>query len=161
MKSKHFTTTVYIIHQEKVLLLLHPKFEKWLPPGGHIEENETPPEAAKREVLEETGFDIKLVSDEHLWMNHPNTCSIERPFHCALQNIPSFRDEEEHQHIDLAFLAHPRGVAKEKKEVIEEHLKWFSLEEIETLTEDDIFHDVKAIIKNILAPEKLKATPDR
>ena len=89
--------------------------------------------------------------------------------HAALKDLsiapfktsPLFEMKMKHQHIDLAFLAHPRGVANKKKEVVEENLKWFSLQEIEELAEDEIFHDVKAIINNILSPEKLKATPDR
>jgi 8-oxo-dGTP pyrophosphatase MutT (NUDIX family) len=50
--ERHFTTSVYILHEGKVLLLFHPKLQKWLPPGGHIEKDESPPEAAKREVME-------------------------------------------------------------------------------------------------------------
>ena len=52
--ERHFTTTVYLLHEEKVLLLFHPKPKKWLPPGGHIEMDESPPIAARRKVMEET-----------------------------------------------------------------------------------------------------------
>ena len=52
--ERHFTTTVYLLHKEKVLLLFHPKLKKWLPPGGHIEMDESPPIAARRKVMEET-----------------------------------------------------------------------------------------------------------
>ena len=56
---RQFTATVYILFLEKVLLHRHAKLGKWLPPGGHIEQDETPPEAARREVKEETGLDIE------------------------------------------------------------------------------------------------------
>jgi 8-oxo-dGTP pyrophosphatase MutT (NUDIX family) len=39
-------------------MLKHKKLGKWLPPGGHIEPNELPDDAACREVLEETGLKV-------------------------------------------------------------------------------------------------------
>lgn len=49
----------------KWLLVKHKDRNTWEIPGGHIEENETADEAAKRELYEETGaeeFNIKRVS---------------------------------------------------------------------------------------------------
>ena len=52
------------------LLIKHHLFDKWVQPGGHIEDDETPEETALREVKEETGLDITFVTgfrvkDEH------------------------------------------------------------------------------------------------
>ena len=60
--EKHFTSTAFVLHpiEDKVLLHWHSKVKAWLPPGGHIENNETPVEAVKRETFEETGIHIKL-----------------------------------------------------------------------------------------------------
>ena len=55
-----FTVGVYIVHDSKVLLVHHKKFDKWLSVGGHIELHEDPEEALFREVKEETGLEIKL-----------------------------------------------------------------------------------------------------
>ena len=41
---------------EGVLLHFHKKLHLWLQPGGHIEANEAPWDAALREVWEETGL---------------------------------------------------------------------------------------------------------
>ena len=55
-----FVVNVYIVYQNKVLLRLHEKHHLWLSVGGHIELDETPEEAATREVKEEVGLDVKL-----------------------------------------------------------------------------------------------------
>ena len=59
--EKHFTSTAFVLHptEDKVLLHWHSKVKAWLPPGGHIENNETPVEAVKRETFEERGIHIK------------------------------------------------------------------------------------------------------
>lgn len=54
---------VIIFDEEKRLLMVkqfHEGREFWLLPGGGIEENENSLEAAKREILEETGLEIKV-----------------------------------------------------------------------------------------------------
>ena len=37
-----FTIAVYIVHDDKVLLIHHKQLLKWLPIGGHIELHEDP-----------------------------------------------------------------------------------------------------------------------
>ena len=46
---KHFTSTVFIVHNQKIALHWHKKVSEWLPAGGHIDKNETPVEAGIRE----------------------------------------------------------------------------------------------------------------
>ena len=49
-----------VIHNDKGALLLQEKYgEKWSLPAGAIEPGETPEEAVRREVLEETGLAIE------------------------------------------------------------------------------------------------------
>ncbi|NTV41570.1 MAG: NUDIX domain-containing protein [Candidatus Moranbacteria bacterium] len=50
------------IKKQKVLLLDHKKALKKLPSGGHIDVDELPLEAAKRELMEELGVEPKLIS---------------------------------------------------------------------------------------------------
>lgn len=51
-----FSIAVYPRHEGKVLLIHHRRLAKWLPPGGELEPDETPLEAAARELFEETGL---------------------------------------------------------------------------------------------------------
>ena len=55
--NRHFCASVFVVDPKtkKMLLVFHKKFHKWVQPGGHIEDNEVPEEAAIREVYEETG----------------------------------------------------------------------------------------------------------
>jgi 8-oxo-dGTP pyrophosphatase MutT (NUDIX family) len=143
--EKHFTATAYIVDQGKVLLLMHPKLKKWLPPGGHIEANETPPECAKREAYEETGLEIDFILQENLWLEFWNASSIHRPYLCLLENIPAHGDKPPHQHIDMIFLARPVGGTAHPG------TRWFTLEEVERMVDDgEIFGETKKTIRHIL-----------
>lgn len=62
--NKRIRTSVVCVHEEKVLLveMTDPKSGKiyLFPPGGKIEKDESKEEAAQRETLEETGYDVKI-----------------------------------------------------------------------------------------------------
>jgi 8-oxo-dGTP pyrophosphatase MutT (NUDIX family) len=62
---KHPTASTFVFSRPardwQLCLVLHPVFGRLMIPGGHVEPNETPPEAALREVAEETGLAVSLV----------------------------------------------------------------------------------------------------
>jgi 8-oxo-dGTP pyrophosphatase MutT (NUDIX family) len=51
-----FSVAVYARRGERVLMIEHRRLRTWLPIGGELEPGETPLEAARRELREETGL---------------------------------------------------------------------------------------------------------
>ncbi len=154
--EKHFTATAYIISGDQILLLFHPKLNKWLPPGGHLEENETPSEGARREVLEETGLEVEWILQENLWIDRWNAKSIERPYLCLLENIPAHGSKPEHQHIDFIYLSKPTGGTLIRDPLI----RWFSLEEVLALKPDEeIFIETQETISHLYTSLSLQISP--
>jgi len=56
LPRRAFSIAVYPRYQDRVLLIFHKRLQKWLPPGGELLPQETPLEAAVRELGEETGL---------------------------------------------------------------------------------------------------------
>lgn len=72
---KHYTYVVILsCYDNKILLSRHRDRDTWETQGGHIEPGETPLEAAKRELYEESGavvYDIKPLCD--YWAGEEDT----------------------------------------------------------------------------------------
>jgi len=139
-KEAHFAATAYVVESGKTLLLKHKKFHTWMPPGGHVEKNETPDEAARREAKEELGIEIEFLRCESICMHGTNLKSDSRvkvlpaPWQVLLEKI-----EKNHYHIDFLFIAKPKG--KERHDCEKHEKKWFGIEELEK--EECIFQNVK------------------
>jgi 8-oxo-dGTP pyrophosphatase MutT (NUDIX family) len=145
--ERHFTATAYILHQNRTLLHFHAKLKKWLPPGGHLEPNETPPEAAKREAKEETGLDIQLIDENPFQFKAAHASSFERPFLCLLEKIPAHLNTPAHEHIDLIYLATP--LEETQIAQIPPEFQWFSSSDLPKIKEE-LFSDTFAVLTKIL-----------
>jgi 8-oxo-dGTP pyrophosphatase MutT (NUDIX family) len=116
-----------------VLLLLHAKLAMWLPPGGHVDPNELPDDAAVREVLEETGVRAELVGERAPRVGDP--IPLVRPEGVQLERIAPG-----HEHIDLVYFARPSGgqiVASPECE----RAGWYHLDELAALGVNDEIRD--------------------
>ena len=61
MNEIKYTASAFVLNREnKILLIWHKKFNKYVQPGGHINEHELPHEAAIREVFEETSIKVDI-----------------------------------------------------------------------------------------------------
>ncbi len=149
--KRQFTATVYILENERTLLIFHRKLQKWLPPGGHIDPNETPPEAALREALEETGLHVELIKEENVWIEEKNAVSMERPYLCLLEEIPEHKGEPAHQHMDMIYLSRPVKGELVKNDRETDGLRWFTWEEIAKLKPDEeIYKETQDVLKTLI-----------
>ena len=117
--GRHFTVAVFVGRDGKVLLHWHRKLGMWLPPGGHIEPDELPDEAAAREVLEETGVEVELAGERREDVEDP--VQLHRPAGVQLENIGPG-----HQHIDLIYFARPKGPSSIRDEFSADRVGWYA-----------------------------------
>ncbi len=119
-----FVVTFFIVFQGKVLLVNHPRYGVWIAPGGHIELDEDPEQALYREIEEETGLKVQILSDKP----ELNTSSIK-----AILK-PNYVDVHEanppHKHIALIYFG--RSQSPDYR-LSDEHtdMKWFTPEELD------------------------------
>lgn len=122
-----FTVGVLIVHNNKVLLRKHDKYDLWLGIGGHIELNEDPIQAVIREAKEETGLDIELVGN----LPPINGSNNQREL-LAPQFMDRHRISSDHEHVSLTYFA--RAVTDQVVPTgtdISNEWRWVSAEELE------------------------------
>lgn len=142
--KRHFCASAFIIDPDtkKILLVKHKKNRRWTQPGGHIEGNETPEEAALREVYEETGIRVHLLGERF-----PREDDFIRPLGIQ-KNRRTTDDGETHMHIDIIYAAIPnedKPLVLNKEE--SDDINWFTREELDHI---DCFPDIKITMDYIL-----------
>lgn len=155
MIQRQFTATVFVFDAlERVLLLHHRRLNVWMPPGGHVEENETPSQAAIRECKEETGVDVELLYAPlpNVFALHPEEgCMLPQPCMMLLEYIPACpeRNEPAHEHIDHIFVGKPRDEGTDLTlAAAEAHdVRWWTEEELRSLPMQSIYGNVLAGIE--------------
>ena len=138
--NRQFCASVFVINpkDKKLLLVKHSIFNKWLQPGGHMEESENPEESALREVYEETGIKIKLLGERF-----PREDDLIRPL-----GIQCNRKENGLKIFDIIYVGVP--INGDADLVISDESKgigWFSRKELDNM---DVFPDIKITMDYIL-----------
>lgn len=88
LSNVHYHSSRAIIQdKEKVLLLYSRAGNFYMLPGGRIEENESPEACVVRELLEETGYHIKVVKESVMIQEHYSSSNWNTHFFlCQLSN---------------------------------------------------------------------------
>ncbi len=133
---KHFVATALMVRDDHILLIHHKKIGLWLPPGGHIETWEDPIAALRREVREETGLEIEILSDSVDPRASDEVVHVlPLPHHIQIERMA----DGPHDHIDLVYLCRVRpGEAQRNEESL--GLRWFSRKD---LASTDIVENVR------------------
>jgi 8-oxo-dGTP pyrophosphatase MutT (NUDIX family) len=104
--QRHFTVSGFVSHGGRTALHWH-RLGLWLPPGGHIEPNEDPIEAVRREVLEETGIEVEVLPTAAPFA-HIEPPQLPPPVTIGVYDIERDRHTPEaHQHIDFVYFTRP------------------------------------------------------
>ena len=141
-----FTISAFIVNNDKILLIHHKKLNKWLPIGGHIEINENPDEAFIREVREETGLKVKILSNKSK-LKFDGVKFLYTPEFIDVHDISN-----KHQHVGLIYfaIADSQNVILAEKE--HNATRWFSLEELKdsqyNILKNVIFYSEQALLKS-------------
>jgi 8-oxo-dGTP pyrophosphatase MutT (NUDIX family) len=141
--TRHYTATTYVVYDGRVALHEHDGLGKWLPPGGHVDRDELPHEAALREVREETGLDVDLVADRGEF-GSPTVDPLPEPQHLLLADVNVFDEVVGHQHVDMVYYARAdtAEISPADGEQPADDWAWFSPADLEA---DRIDSDVRDI----------------
>ena len=128
--EKQFTGTTFIVNEKrnKTVLVYHKKYQNWIQPGGRAKPGEKPSDAAVRKAFEETGLNVKLVSDNP-------------------EYIEEYRNFTGH-FIDYQYVAIP---IDEDQPLVKDDssyaVEWFTFDELNTIP---LFPDIKTKLRKIM-----------
>ena len=120
-----FTAGVFVVYNNKVLIRKHDKYGIWVTVGGHVELDETPDVAAVREVKEEVGLDVVLVSPRQSPSFDEMYAEVTPPWYMNMHSI-----NDTHKHIDFVYFAVSNSDAVVPENATDEW-KWFTAEELD------------------------------
>ena len=137
--NREFCASAFVVNpnNKKILLCHHKKFNRWVQPGGHIEDNETPEETALRETYEETGVRIKLIGERF-----PREDDFLRPL-----GIQKNRGKDGSLHVDITYVGIPLSQDNIIGDDEIDRFAWFNMEELNDL---EVFQDIKITYQYIL-----------
>lgn len=103
--TRHFTATVYVVNDGATALHEHGRLGITIPPGGHVDRDELPHEAGKREVAEELGQEPTLLGTAPE-VPAPDGFALPTPRYQLCYDINIHDDGSiGHQHIDHVYFA--------------------------------------------------------
>lgn len=156
------TAAGILVHRGKVLLVKHKKLGVWLSPGGHIEPNEHPHQAAEREFWEETGVKVTALADltapklplddQSTYVPNPILTNIHWiNYQAYLDRLaakkPISQADACEIHSSMLFLVKPTGSLEYRQNIEEtDGIAWFSPEEVDDL---ETFENIKQELRYV------------
>lgn len=119
-----FAVAVYIVQDEKVLLVDHKQLAKWMPIGGHIELDEDPEEALFREVQEECGLEIEVAGTKP-GIQENGTKALIPPIYLDIHD-----NKLPHRHVGLVYFAKAKSSDVSLADKEHNEIRWFTKEEL-------------------------------
>jgi 8-oxo-dGTP pyrophosphatase MutT (NUDIX family) len=149
---KHSTASVFLMgwveREWRLGLVWHPRFARWMLPGGHVEADENPAQAALREVMEETGVDAAILPARVAVAAPADVPGmVAAPLWIVEEQVPPEpRLPRAHVHVDClyaAFASQPKPAA-----VGAHRFAWHSPQRLGQL---EMFDDSRALASAVLA----------
>jgi 8-oxo-dGTP pyrophosphatase MutT (NUDIX family) len=122
-----FTVAIFIVHDDKILVIHHRNLKKWLPLGGHIELDEDPEAAALREAKEESGLDVELLGQRPPTTG-PGTRALIAPRFLDIHRI-----SDTHEHIGMIYWARPKSGTVTLAPAEHHDIRWCSAQDLNHL----------------------------
>jgi 8-oxo-dGTP pyrophosphatase MutT (NUDIX family) len=116
----HVTASAFVVSSRGVILHRHRRLDMWLQPGGHVDAGEGPPDAARRETLEETGLIARHLVPVNL-------------FHVDVHPGPRGHTHYDLRYVLVAALADPSPALDESPDVF-----WFDFVTAQTRCAPDL-----------------------
>lgn len=129
--TRHFVATVYVVNDGATALHEHDKLDMWLPPGGHVDRDELPHEAAIREAREEIGLDVSLLAEAE-GPESETASQLPQPQQFLLEDINVTPEGVGHQHVDFVYYGEVdhRDITPSAGEQDADDWEWFSPKEL-------------------------------
>ena len=149
MIRNRITATGLVFNESgQILMIKHKQQGKWLPPGGHVEENELPCEAAAREILEETGVSVQVLSSVPK-LDLSGGIAKELPLPLRIMHVDVYGTGL-NNYIDFLYLCRAINTDTTRQETEIDDIGWFNPEEVKRMdTHEDIIKTMESAIELI------------
>ncbi len=120
-----FVNAVFIVHEDKVLFVNHPRYGKWISIGGHIELDEDPDQSLLREIAEESGLEVEIMSHK------PAVGSAEEKILYTPNYMEAHDANPPHRHIALIYFAKTKS-GDFKKSAEHTDMRWLGASDLDS-----------------------------
>ncbi len=167
MNRKHLTASVFVFARMaygwRLALLHHPRYGRWMVPGGHVEAGEHPAQTARREVAEEAGLAVTLLSPPDAAPLAGQTGQLVSPWWIVEESIPAgtepYREPRCHVHVDAWYVALADHPERADSRLAAGQFGWWAADELAVL---EMFEGTRRTARWLFAcSDLLAAAPSR